>query len=163
MDLVMPQMTGVRTDWDNLNDSDEGNATSVDDCRATCERNSTCRQYSYDQSGVCKTRVNPRLGISAEGVTSGWLEDRVAAFANEMPPCEKASIISQGHGEDEDADAKADQKAMLSSSSPHPSPCQVLRSNRELSVKSSEKAWARTFCVCFPCHVGQTQFSLKHA
>jgi hypothetical protein len=75
----------------------------------------------------------------------------------------KASIISQGHGEDEDADAKADQKAMLSSSSPHPSPCQVLRSNRELSVKSSEKAWARTFCVCFPCHVGQTQFSLKHA
>jgi hypothetical protein len=89
VDLVMPQMTGARTDWDNLNDSDAGNATSIDDCRATCERNSTCRQYSYDQSGVCKTRVNPRLGIATKGVISGWLEDRVAAFANEMPPCEK--------------------------------------------------------------------------
>lgn len=85
----MPQMTGVRTEWDNLNDGDEGNATSIDDCRAACERNSTCRQYSYDQSGRCKTRINPRLGKPAKGVTSGWLEDRVAAFANEMPPCEQ--------------------------------------------------------------------------
>jgi hypothetical protein len=88
IDHVMPQMAGVRTDWDNLNDNDEGNATSIDECRAACERNSTCRQYSYDQSGRCSTRINPRLGKSAKGVTSGWLEDRVAAFANGMPPCE---------------------------------------------------------------------------
>lgn len=91
-DLVMPQMTGVRTDWDNLSDNDEGdaNATSVDECRAVCERNSTCRQYSYDQSsGRCRTRVNPRLGISTKGVISGWFDDRVAAFANEMPSCEQ--------------------------------------------------------------------------
>lgn len=85
----MPQMTGVRTDWDNLNDSDEGNVTSIDDCRAVCERNSTCRQYSYDQSGRCQTRINPRLGKAAKGVTSGWIEDRVSAFANEMPPCKE--------------------------------------------------------------------------
>jgi hypothetical protein len=92
MDHVMPQMTGVRTDWDNLSDNDEGNAnaTSVDECRAVCERNSTCRQYSYDQSsGRCRTRVNPRLGIATKGVISGWLEDRIAAFANEMPACEE--------------------------------------------------------------------------
>ena len=89
-DHVMPQMTGVRTDWDNLNDNDESNnATSIDECRAVCERNSTCRQYSYDQSDRCRTRINPRLGIATKGVTSGWLEDRIAAFANEMPPCEK--------------------------------------------------------------------------
>ena len=86
----MPQMTGVRIDWDNLNDNDEGiDATSIDECRTVCERNSTCRQYSYDQSGRCKTRINPRLGIATKGVTSGWFEDRVAAFANEMPPCEQ--------------------------------------------------------------------------
>jgi hypothetical protein len=88
IDHVMPQMTGLRTDWDNLNDNDEDHATSIDECRAACERNSTCRQYSYDQSGRCRTRINPRLGKSAKGVISGWLEDRMAAFANDMPPCE---------------------------------------------------------------------------
>jgi hypothetical protein len=87
-DHVMPQMTGVRTDWDNLNESYEGNATSIEECQAACEKNSTCKQYSYDQSGRCRTRINPRLGKSAKGVISGWIEDRVAAFANEMPPCE---------------------------------------------------------------------------
>jgi hypothetical protein len=92
MDHVMPQMTGVRTDWDNPSDNDDGNAnaTSVDECRAVCERNSTCRQYSYEQSGGrCRTRVNPRLGIATKGVISGWFEDRVAAFANEMSACEQ--------------------------------------------------------------------------
>jgi len=91
----MPQMTGVRTDWDNLSDNDESNnATSIDDCRAVCERDSTCRQYSYDRSGGCRTRINPRLGIATKGVTSGWLADRIAAFANEMPPCEKEGFDS---------------------------------------------------------------------
>ena len=84
----MPQMTDVRTDWDNLNDNDVGDAASVEECRAACEANSTCRQYSYDQSGQCKTRINPRLGKPAKGVISGWIEDRIVAFANEMPPCE---------------------------------------------------------------------------
>lgn len=87
-DYVMPQLTGVRTDWDNLNDLDEGDATSIEECQAACERNSTCRQYSYDQSGRCKTRINPRLGKPTKGVISGWIEERIAAFANEMPPCE---------------------------------------------------------------------------
>jgi hypothetical protein len=86
----MPQMTGERTDWDNLNDDGESsNATSIDECRAACEGNSMCRQYSYGQSGRCRTRINPRLGIATKGVTLGWFEDRIAAFANEMPPCEK--------------------------------------------------------------------------
>jgi len=84
----MPQMTGVRADWDNLNDNDVDDAMSIDQCRAACEGNSTCRQYSYDQSGRCKIRINPRLGKPAKGVTSGWIEGRIATFANEMPPCE---------------------------------------------------------------------------
>jgi len=86
----MPQMTDVLMDWDNQSDNDETDAKSIDDCRAACERNSTCTQYSYEQSGGrCKTRINPVLGIAKMGFISGWFEDRIAAFETNMAPCDK--------------------------------------------------------------------------
>ena len=91
---VMPQMTGVRTDWDNLNDGNEKEANSLDECRAACEKDPTCKQYSYDRGGKCTTRVNPRLGIPSNGTTSGLMEDRVASFERDMAPCENEGFDS---------------------------------------------------------------------
>lgn len=91
---VMPQMTGVRTDWDNLNDGNEKEANSLDECRAACEKDPTCKQYSYDRDGKCTTRVNPRLGIPSNDTTSGWMEDRVASFERDMAPCENEGFDS---------------------------------------------------------------------
>jgi hypothetical protein len=34
------------------------------------------------------------LGIPSNGTTSGWLEDRVAAFERDMAPCENEGFDS---------------------------------------------------------------------
>ena len=74
-------------DWDNESEKEEINVNSIDECRAACEKQPACKQYSYDQAGVCRTRVNPRLGESAKGTRSGWMEDRVLAFERDMESC----------------------------------------------------------------------------
>jgi hypothetical protein len=89
-EYVTPQMmAGNKTDWDNLSDEGAEDARSVDDCRARCEAQPSCKQYSFVQATMqCKTRVDPRLGKpSKEGTQSGWLEDRVFDFAHDMPAC----------------------------------------------------------------------------
>ena len=89
-EYVMPQMmAGNKMDWDNLSDEDALEVTSMDDCRARCEAQPNCRQYSFVQENrQCKTRVDPRLGKSNKGTQSAWLEDRVLDFAHNMPACE---------------------------------------------------------------------------
>jgi hypothetical protein len=85
---VMPQMSTWRMDWDNMSEKDEGNVNSFEECRAACEKEPACKQYSYDQTGVCRTRVNPRLGIPTKGTKSGWIKDSILAFERDKAPCE---------------------------------------------------------------------------
>ena len=84
----MPQMLTPQVDWNNLSDEEEGSVGSIEECRAMCEAKADCKQYSYDQVGCCKTRVNPRLGTAGEGVRSGWIADRILRFEQDMAPCE---------------------------------------------------------------------------
>ena len=89
-EYVLPQMmAGNKTDWDNLSDEGAEQVGSIDECRARCETQPSCKQYSFMQASMqCKTRVDPRLGKpSKEGMQSGWLEDRVLDFAHNMPAC----------------------------------------------------------------------------
>jgi hypothetical protein len=87
-EYVMPQMMDGKADWDNLSDEDAAEVDNVDECRARCDANPDCKQYLFVQEiGQCKTRVDPRLGKPAEGIQSGWIEDRVLNFAHKMPAC----------------------------------------------------------------------------
>jgi hypothetical protein len=87
-EYVMPQMMAEKADWDNLSDEEAVEVDNVNDCRARCEAKPDCKQYSFVQeTRQCKTRVDPRLGKPAEGIQSGWIEDRVLDFAHNMPAC----------------------------------------------------------------------------
>jgi len=85
-EYVLPQMMAGKADWDNLSDEDAVDVGSVEDCRAKCEAQPDCKQYSFvRESRQCKTRVDPRLGKANKGTQSFWLEDRVVDFAQNAP------------------------------------------------------------------------------
>ncbi|KAI7489204.1 glycosyltransferase family 31 protein [Hortaea werneckii] len=86
-DFVMPQMLSYRNDWENPSDQEEEILASVDECRARCIAQLDCRQYSFDPDGMCRTRVDPRLGKAGQGFQSGWIEDRIVDFQRSMAPC----------------------------------------------------------------------------
>lgn len=87
----MPQMMeGDKAEWDNLSDECEVEVSDINDCRAECEAQLMCKQYSFVQKiKLCKTRVGPRLGKPSTGTESGWLKDRILDFARNMPACEQ--------------------------------------------------------------------------
>jgi len=84
---VMPQMMAGKADWDNLSDKEEADAHSFEECQVKCEAQPDCKQFSFDEAGHCKTRVDPRLGKVAMGVKSDWLHDRITQFEKNMAPC----------------------------------------------------------------------------
>lgn len=85
---VMPQMMDGKADWDNLSDEDGVGVSDMDGCRARCEAQLDCKQYSFmEKTKQCKTRVDPRLGKQSVGTQSAWLKDRILDFSRNMPAC----------------------------------------------------------------------------
>lgn len=87
---ILPKMAAPDSGsgWDNESDDDKGIMSSIDDCKARCEGDMQCKQYSFDGEGRCKTRGSPRLGKAAADVQSGWLPDRMERFEQrDMAPC----------------------------------------------------------------------------
>lgn len=81
-------MAGVKAEWDNLSDEAEIKVSSMEDCRARCEAQPECKQYSFMQeTKQCKTRIDPRLGKQSNETRSGWIEDRVFDFAHNSAAC----------------------------------------------------------------------------
>ena len=92
---IIPRMSpSPRSDWDSESDKDEGKVADVDACRAKCEVDPECKQYALHEDGVCMTRVDPRLGRTIKGVTSGWLRDRMVQFEKDMAPCGDESWLT---------------------------------------------------------------------
>ena len=83
----MPQMITPRVDWNNLSDNGGSVHNSIEECRAECEAQIDFVQYSFDGNGQCKTCSEPKLGSPQSGITAGWIENRVAAFAQNMAAC----------------------------------------------------------------------------
>ena len=81
-------MMTPRIEWDNLSDIEQDDVDSIEGCRARCEAQSECKQYSVDEIGRCRTRVDPRLGGASERTRSGWIENRIKQFPQNMAPCE---------------------------------------------------------------------------
>ncbi|OTB01144.1 glycosyltransferase family 31 protein [Hypoxylon sp. CI-4A] len=86
--FVLPYLTSERIDWDNLSDTDQLDATTLDDCRSICENDPYCLQFSFSDR-YCKTSTALKLGHQAfedaeERVISGWIMDRVKNYAKRM-------------------------------------------------------------------------------
>lgn len=81
-------MATLGSGWDNESDSDKGVMSSISDCRARCEGDMQCKQYSFDAEGRCRTSHDPRLGKVAGDLESAWFPDRMARFEErDMAPC----------------------------------------------------------------------------
>jgi hypothetical protein len=88
---VLPSTTaGDRTDWSNLSPELRAGTqnSTLSECRAMCESSRGCVQYSVADMG-CYFSQEGKMGQSAEGVQSGWLEDRMRASADEHGVCER--------------------------------------------------------------------------
>jgi len=86
--FILPQMSAApHVDWDSESDNEEGTVDSLEVCRAKCEAKTDCKQFAMHDDGLCKTRVDPRLGKATTGVRSGWLRDRMLQFDRDMAPC----------------------------------------------------------------------------
>lgn len=81
-------MEGEKAGWDNLSDEGEVEVSDINDCRAKCEAQLSCKQYAFVQKNKqCKTLVDPRLGKQSSGTESGWIIDRISDFVHNMPAC----------------------------------------------------------------------------
>ena len=88
---VLPSTTeGYRTNWSNLSpDLRAGTQNStLSECRSMCEDSGGCVQYSVSEMG-CYFSQEGKMGQAAEGVQSGWLEDRMRASADAHGVCER--------------------------------------------------------------------------
>lgn len=97
---------GEREEWDNLSQDivisetsddvgevDQDAWKSVDACRETCEgKEDYCIQYSFGDK-KCKLGHVLRLGHKVNrdqemgAMRSGWMWERIKAFAEDMEPC----------------------------------------------------------------------------
>lgn len=95
--LVEPRFTqNDGQDWDNLSgdivrmwrsDEPPNAGREFERCRALCERNSTCVQYSYSNHS-CRISDKPRHGKAAKGgVRSGWMPERIRKIMTDYDDC----------------------------------------------------------------------------
>ncbi|SPN98442.1 uncharacterized protein DNG_01486 [Cephalotrichum gorgonifer] len=121
-EYFLPRLTSQREDWNNISEDiiylgreptdDEKNRVvpenkqtdvekvahaSIENCRAACEANPECYQYSYWGEGKCNLSNSFKIGYPAKHEeevtkrqTAGWLEDRIKAWVEEQGECEEA-------------------------------------------------------------------------
>ncbi|KAI1340067.1 hypothetical protein F5Y15DRAFT_62971 [Xylariaceae sp. FL0016] len=83
---VMPHFRPQLEDWDNLSDQEQMTESSFKDCRAACQKDPDCLQFSVSEY-TCKTSQALKLGhktSAAEQSSSGWMMDRIGPFMEGM-------------------------------------------------------------------------------
>lgn len=88
--FVWPNITTERSDWNNMspNRIPEVGISTYDLCRAACEVNTECLQFSFSIASRCAIATKEViLGQSQEGVLSGWMTDRIERWAETLDHC----------------------------------------------------------------------------
>ncbi|KAM0719536.1 hypothetical protein Q7P37_003666 [Cladosporium fusiforme] len=87
---VLPATAAERADWSNMSpDLRAGTHNStLSECRAMCEEARGCVQYAHSVMG-CSFSGEGKLGQAAEGVQAGWIQERVAEWADAHGVCER--------------------------------------------------------------------------
>ncbi|KAI3323760.1 glycosyltransferase family 31 protein [Xylariaceae sp. AK1471] len=85
--LLFPQMTTHKPEWDNLSSDVQSENATFAECREICENKADCVQFSL-ATRTCKILSTVKLGRqqdpSSEPTDSGWIMERVEAFAKDM-------------------------------------------------------------------------------
>lgn len=64
-ELIYPNLSSYRDNWDNLSDEEHSEITTFDDCQTLCKDKSDCAQFSF-RSGSCFTGRTPKLGTARD-------------------------------------------------------------------------------------------------
>ncbi|TIA29925.1 hypothetical protein D6C78_09925 [Aureobasidium pullulans] len=91
---ALPRMTAPRVDWDNHSKDDRGLTESLEGCRALCETDNACLQYTLNAESRCLTTARPNVGQAASNITSGWILERAQKFYDEAEECQDVNWIS---------------------------------------------------------------------
>ncbi|KXL42843.1 glycosyltransferase family 31 protein [Acidomyces richmondensis BFW] len=94
--FALSRLKHERVAWDNLSEDElEGHQTSdALDCRAVCESDTSCIQYSY-RDRVCKTARIPKIGREdVDGVHyAGWMLGRIHNLVRDLDDCHEGGWI----------------------------------------------------------------------
>ncbi|KAL2357405.1 hypothetical protein BJ546DRAFT_308918 [Cryomyces antarcticus] len=92
--FILPQIQREpeRDNWSNLSDVSQKSINSTEECRAICEDQEDCMQFSYSLDN-CRMSTAVRLEHSSSAdnssptVHSGWIVERIGNFVRDMEPC----------------------------------------------------------------------------
>lgn len=87
-EFILTRTSKAKRNWDNHSDEAKGLTASLEKCRAICEDDKSCLQFSHREDGICMTTSRPKLGQASLGVQSGWLNERMSDFYAEAADCE---------------------------------------------------------------------------
>ncbi|PTU21838.1 hypothetical protein P175DRAFT_0556794 [Aspergillus ochraceoroseus IBT 24754] len=87
-DLIFPELSNARDDWDNLSDNEQPSISTFHECQTYCEESSECTQFAI-RGGTCYTGKTPRLGSRKSDARSGWIVNKIERMINRAPRCSK--------------------------------------------------------------------------
>ncbi|KAF9889874.1 hypothetical protein FE257_006964 [Aspergillus nanangensis] len=85
-ELIYPELTNSRNDWDNLADEEQPGSVSFPACQSLCAANADCMQFAVRES-KCYLGKTPRLGVRKPNAHSGWQVNRIENMMHHVPSC----------------------------------------------------------------------------
>ncbi|PWY67228.1 hypothetical protein BO94DRAFT_307974 [Aspergillus sclerotioniger CBS 115572] len=87
-ELIFPELSNVRDDWDNLSDQEHPTITTFHECQSLCSNSRDCAQFVM-RDGICFTGETPRLGVRKPTARSGWVLSTIELMMNHAPRCSR--------------------------------------------------------------------------
>ncbi|KAL4918627.1 hypothetical protein BDW62DRAFT_181253 [Aspergillus aurantiobrunneus] len=85
-ELILPELSNVRDNWDNLCDKQQPSLSTFYECQSYCEKTAECVQFVM-RSGTCYTGGSPRLGSRSSDARSGWVINKIENMVDQAPIC----------------------------------------------------------------------------
>ncbi|KAL4941639.1 hypothetical protein BDV06DRAFT_177909 [Aspergillus oleicola] len=85
-ELIFPELSSVRDNWDNLSDQEQPTLITFQECQSYCEGAVGCVQFVM-RDGKCYTGATPRLGSKNLSVRSGWMINKIEEMVEQAPKC----------------------------------------------------------------------------
>ncbi|KAI9037079.1 glycosyltransferase family 31 protein [Aspergillus affinis] len=87
-ELIYPELSNVRDNWDNLSEDEQLVVASFHECKSICTNDPDCVQFVY-RAEKCFTGKTPRLGVRNSEARAGWIVRRVEHMVDKASSCSK--------------------------------------------------------------------------
>ncbi|KAL4805583.1 hypothetical protein BDV18DRAFT_152826 [Aspergillus unguis] len=87
-ELIYPNLSNVKENWDNLCDRALPTVSTFKECQSFCEEAADCVQFVM-RDNTCYVGATPRLGSKSSDARSGWLLNKIDKMVIKAPKCPK--------------------------------------------------------------------------